>query len=633
MLETLRRGATTKFAAVIIFFPLIIAFALWGIEPQSRGVGGNTLATVGRQTITPDQFQQAYQAELTRISQQFGRRLTPEQARLFGLEQGVLSRLVGAAALDAKVAELGLTMSDAAVAESIRKDPGFAGLNGAFSKASFDNFLRQNGLSEPGYLALRRKEETREQLTDALIAGAAVPQAAVDLLHRHRAETRVIEFLTVEAAKIAKVPTPDDATLKTFYEANKASFMTPAYRRAALLLLTREQVKAKLAIDDAEIKTAWEQTRGSYDTAETRRLYQLAFNDPAAAEAALVEISKAKTFAEAAEKLGIKASDYDLGVMKKSDLIDKSIADAAFSLKKGETSKPVRGQFRTVILHAADVTPGVTRSFDDVKALVRDRLANERAQRELTSLHDQVENERTAGRTLKEIGDKLGLTFQAIEAIDRSGNGPDGKPVAGVPDAPRVLTGLFNAVQGVEAEAVDLADGGYAWFDVLGITPETQRTFEAAAADVKTRWLDLETGKALTEAAAKLVERALKGETLEALSKEAGGKVERTAAITRTSSHNGLTADGIRQAFALPRGAVSSTASSDGSTRTLFRVLDVVAAPPPTAEQTTRLREELERSARLDTLNTYVGALQQRYGVTVNQQALQQALGLNRQAR
>jgi peptidyl-prolyl cis-trans isomerase D len=192
---------------------------------------------------------------------------------------------------------------------------------------------------------------------------------------------------------------------------------------------------------------------------------------------------------------------------------------------------------------------------------------------------------------------------------------------------------VFNAAQGVEADAVDLSDGGYAWFDVLGITPQAQRPYEAAEADVKARWLDTEKSKALTEAVAKLVERALKGESLETLAKEAGGKVETTAAMTRVTSPPGLTADAVRQAFGLPKGAVSSSATADGASRTVFRVKDVMPAAAPTAEQAERIRAELERAARLDALNTYGQGLLERYGANVNQQVFNQTLGLDRNAQ
>ena len=233
MLETLRRGATSKVAAVILFLPLIVAFAFWGIGPEWRGGGSTWLAKVGDQRIYPEEFQRAYQTEIEQISRQAGRRITAEQARYFGLDQRVLSRLAGTAALDQAVGKLGLTLSTKSIADEVRADPNFAELNGRFSKERFDMILRQNGLSEAGYLAIRKRDEVREQLTDSLLAGIDPPKTYIDLLHKYREETRVIEHVTLDTSKVVKLAEPDDAKLKEFYEANKRQFVAPEQRISA----------------------------------------------------------------------------------------------------------------------------------------------------------------------------------------------------------------------------------------------------------------------------------------------------------------------------------------------------------------------------------------------------------------
>lgn len=633
MLDSLRRGATSKIAALIIFVPLILAFALWGVGPELRNTGANTLATVGGTAITPDQFQAAYQRELDQLSRQFGRRLTPEQARMFGLEQNVLSRLVGSAALDLQAKELGLAVSDQTIADSIRTDPSFLGPDGRFSRLAFEQILRNNNLSEAGYIQLRRREDVREQLTETIAAASTVPQAYIDLVHKNRAEERLIEYVTVDPDKLVKVAEPDDAKLKEYYEANKRSFMTEPYRKIALLLLTRDMVKSKVPVTDDDVKARYEETKASFNTAEKRRIQQVAFPDKAAADKAYAELSKAKSFVEAAAALGFKETDITLGVLAQSDLIDKKIATAAFALKKDEISQPVEGQFTTVILRVTEITPGVTKTLDDVKAQIKDRLIEERSGRELSTLHDAVESERTAGRSLKEAGEKLGLTFKAIDAINRGGNGPDGKPIEGVPDVTKLLGAVFQSGQGIEADAVDLADGGFAWFDVLGVTPEKERPFDEVKAEVKTRWLEIEKGKALTEATAKLVERVVKGESLEAITKDSGGSVLRTGSFARSVTPSGLTADLVRQAFALPPGAASSSASVDGKTRIVFRIAEMTRAAAPTKAESDRIRTELQRGMQADNLNAYLTGLQTRYGVSINNAALAQTLGLDRPTR
>lgn len=163
---------------------------------------------------------------------------------------------------------------------------------------------------------------------------------------------------------------------------------------------------------------------------------------------------------------------------------------------------------------------------------------------------------------------------------------------------------------------------------MLGTTPEKEKPFDAVKAEVKTAWTDSERNKMIADFAAKLVERLIKGESFDAVAKDAGGKAEKTNAINRKTSPQGLTADAVRQAFALPKGSASSSTTADGKSRTVFRIADVMAAPAMTKEQADALTQEAKRTVQLDTINSYVQGLQARYGVSINDAAVRQALGL-----
>jgi len=629
MLDAMRRGALNWVAKALLGL-LIIAFAVWGVADVFRGYGRGTLARIGKTEISVEEYRQAYQDELASISRRLGRRLTPEQAKMLGVEQRALSRLVGAAAIDAHVRELHLALSDKGIADLISEDPAFQDASGAFSKQKFQSFLRQNGLSEGRYVDTRRKEEVRDQLTDSLLGGLVPPQLLIDLLHRFAEETRVIEFMTPDYDKLIKVAEPDEAKLKEYYEQNKRQFMTPELRKINLLLMTRADAKTRLTPSDEEVRAAYERDKEKFNVPEKRRIEQLAFPDKAAAEKAYAELAKAKDFKAAVAKLGFKDSDIALGLLSRKELIDPKIAEVAFALKKDELSKPIEGQFATVLVRVTEIAPGKQRTFDEVKGEIRDGLADERINRELQVLHDKVENERSAGKSLQEIGEALKLPFREIPAIDRSGNAADGKPVIEA-EAAKVAQAAFSGAAGLEADAVDLGDGGYAWIDVLAVTPERQKSFEEVKEQVKIATVEQERRKEVVALASKLVERLLAGESMETLAKETGGKVEKTNPITRNAPPAGLPAGAVQQAFALPKGGATSASTQDGKGRVVLRVADVIAAPPPTPEQVSRLKTELARQLQGDVLAEYIGGLQTRYGLSVNEAALKQALGPERE--
>ena len=150
MLDAMRRGAVNIFAKVLLGL-LVIAFAFWGIPNVFRESGRGTLAKVGDTSISADEYRQAYQDEMSSISRRLGRRLTAEQAKMLGVEQRTLSRLIGIAAIDQHARDLQLALSDKSIASIISDDPAFQDVNGKFSRDSFRAVLRQNGYTEGRY--------------------------------------------------------------------------------------------------------------------------------------------------------------------------------------------------------------------------------------------------------------------------------------------------------------------------------------------------------------------------------------------------------------------------------------------------------------------------------------------------
>ncbi|MFN3743713.1 MAG: SurA N-terminal domain-containing protein [Hyphomicrobiaceae bacterium] len=627
MLEALRRGIKGVFVQALIGL-LVIAFAVWGIADVFQGRGQTSLARVGKTEISQDQFQQALQIEISNLSRQFGRRLTIEQARQLGIDQRVLSRLIGTAAIDAHARELGLYLSDAMIAETIRNDPAFQGVGGTFDRNFFTEVLRQNGLSEQRYFAERRSEEIREQLTETLAAGNVPPDFLVQTLHRYRGETRTIAHMTLDPEVSGKVEAPNEAKLKAYYEQNKRQFVAPEFRKVPLILLTDAEVRKRVAVSEEEMKDLYEREKESFATPERRRIQQLSFSDRAAAEKARAALTAAPSFEEGLKGLEFKESDIDLGNLARSEMIDAAIADAAFKLEKGQLSEPVAGTFSTVLLRVSEITPGRQSTFEEVKPQLRDRVAGERVNREMQELHDRVDDARAGGGSLKEIAERLKVPFIEIEATDRQGMTPEGKPALEHPDAVRILASAFEGGSGLDREAIELTDGGYAWVDVAGVTPERQKPFEEVQEAVRTAWMESEQRTVLNAAGQKIVERLDKGEALEDVAKELKLEVKLAQPVTRAQQAEGLTRAAVQRAFALARGSAAAVESADGKSRTIIVVRAVVEAPPITPEQIASLRQELSRQLQGDTISAYVNALQARLGYSINQTVYRRAMGI-----
>ncbi len=626
MLDALRRGALNLFAKGLLAL-LVVAFAIWGIGDVVRNSGRGVVATIGSVQITPEEVRQAYQDEMDSMTRRFGRRLTPQQAQMLGVQQRALSRLIGGAAIAEHARSMGLALSDQGIADLIKQDPAFQGPDGQFNLRAFQGYLRQVGLNENRFVYERRREEVRDQITETIMGAVSVPQWMVEVQNRYRNETRVAEYFTPDYDKVVKVPEPDDTKLKAHYDQNLSQYMTPEMRKVNVLTLAREPLKAKITVSDEDVKAFYDRDQDKYNVPEKRRIFQIPFEDKAAAEKTYAELAKAKDFKEAATKLGFKESDFDLGVLAKKDMIDSKAAAAAFALKKDEVSKPVEGDFKTLILFVSEIVPGKQRPLPEVKNEIIDTIKTQRSSDEIRALHDKVEDLRGNGKLLKEIGTELGLAFTENIETDRTGKTLDGKPAMEGPEAQRIAQSAFAATQGVETEAVELSDGGYAWFDFVASTPAQQKPFEAVKQDVVKQVKDEERRREITQLASKLVERLNAGEAIETLAKETFAKVEKSNPFTRNTSPQGLPAAAVQQAFATPKGRATSALTNDRATRVVLKVADVIAAPPVTPEQADRLKAELQREMQSDALAQYVTSLQARYGLKINEAALRQALG------
>lgn len=631
MLDAMRRSVANIFVKVLLGL-LIVAFAFWGVGDYAfrNPWQSNALATVGNKQISVDNFKQAYKDEMASIARKLGRPLTPEQAQILGVPPRALARLIGTAAIDLHADALGVTVTDPIVANIIRADPQFHGINGQFSMAKFQQSIGQRGYrSEAEYIQASRQDLMREQLTETLGAGIIPQQFLIDTIHRFRDETRVIEHFTPDFTKRVTIAEPPEDKLKEFFEQNQRQYIALEERKANLLLVSRDAVLARVKIGDDEVKAAYDTAKETYNVPEKRQVSQLTFADKAAAEKAYAELSKAKDFDEAAAKLGFPASDIQLGLLTKAEMIDPKIADAAFKLKKDELSRPVEGQFSVVLLRVTGIEPGKQRSFNEVKGAIRERIAAERVGREVQALHDKIEAGRTKGTLLKEIAEEIKLPFQEIPAITRLGKTNEGNAAISHPDAARIAQAFFAATPGVETEVVELTDGGYAWFDLLGVTPERQRTFDEVKAEVRTNFMEAERRKEIASLVTKEIDALGPGEGLDKIAKALGGKVERTAPVKRTANPPpaGFTAAMLQQVFALPKGGTASAPTVDGKSRTIFRVADIIAAPPATADETAAIKSDLTRQMRVDVLDQYVAALRTRYGFTVNEKLVMEALG------
>jgi peptidyl-prolyl cis-trans isomerase D len=618
-----------KTIMAIVMGVLIVSFGVWGIADIFKGFGQSTLATIGRTEISINEFRQLYTDKLQQIGRQFGRPLTMDQARAFGLDRQVLQQTIAEAALDEEARRLGLGQSDAETMRLIVSDPNFKGVNGNFDPARFQAMIRQAGFSEQRYVTDQRRVSLRRQIAGTISAGLEPPKVMIDALSRFQNEQRSIEYVRLDAAQAGPIDPPSPETLAGYFDDHKTQFRAPEYRKISFVMITPEDIGKWSEVTDEDARKLFEQRRDKLGTPEQRQVSQIVFPNAEEALSARGRIASGLSFEDLAKERGLNAADVDLGMVPKSAVIDTAIANAAFSLPAGEVSQPVQGKFGVALVKIGKIEPGVEPSYESVASGLKKEIATERARASVATLRDKMEDERGGGASVIEAAQKLGLTAVTIDAVDRSGRLPSGQLVANIPRGLDVVSQAFNSDVGVDNDPISF-NGGYVWYDVIGITPSHERNLDEVKDQVEARWRDDQVSSRLKTKATEMVQKLEQGGTLAEAAAASGLKVETASGFRRDASPPGVPASAITAAFRTPKDGAGQTAGTGGSEWIVFRVTDVSVPPVDLAsDDIKKLKETLQRGLTDEQVGQYVTKLETDIGTSINQAAFAQVTGAN----
>ncbi|HEX9472366.1 MAG TPA: SurA N-terminal domain-containing protein [Bradyrhizobium sp.] len=632
MLRGMRKASSNwlgKTIMAVVMGVLIVSFGVWGIADIFKGFGQSTLATIGHTEISINEFRQLYTDKLQQIGRQFGRPLTSDQARAFGFDRQVLQQAIAEAALDEEARRLGLGQSEAETMRVIFSDPNFKGVNGNFDPARFQATIRQFGFSEQRYVADQRKVSLRRQIAGTISAGLEPPKAMMEALSRFQDEQRSIEYVKLDASQAGTIDPPSPETLAGYFDDHKIQFRAPEYRKIAFVVVTPEEIGKWSEVSDEDAKKLFEQRRDRLGTPEKREVSQIVFPNAEEAATARSRIASGTSFEDLAKERGLNPADVDLGMVAKSGIIDSEIADAAFSLPSGEVSQPVQGKFGVALVKIGKIEPGVEPTYESFAANLKKEIAAERARTKVAELRDKMEDERGGGASVIEAAQKLGLAAVTIDAVDRSGRLPGGQPVANVPRGLDVVSQAFNSDVGVDNDPISF-NGGYVWYDVLGITPSRERNLDEVKDQVEAKWRDDQIANRLKTKATEMVQKLDQGGKLADEAAASGLKVETASGLKRDASPPGLPTSVVSTAFRSAKDGVGQTAGSAAGEWIVFRVTDITVPPVDLASDgMKKLKETLERGLTDEQVAQYVTRLESDIGTSINQAAFAQVTGAN----
>ena len=627
MLNTMRRHATGWMVKVLFFF-LIVSFAVWGIGDVFRGQrSGGAVAEVAGASISQDDLLRAFDQRFRELQQQAGSQISRQDAMRFGIMQQALSGLIARHLVDAQASDLGLSVDTATVAAAIRSNPAFQGPTG-FDRSRLDLYLRSAGLSEDGFVAAVRGDMVRERLVGALTQPVAAPEILARRLDAYRGQQRRGRIAVVGADKI-DVGTATDQQLQADLDAHKQAYEAPEYRALTLVAFGADDLTGEIESDDATLRAEYERRQADFRVPAARRIEQLLAPDEATAKRAADLARSGQPFPAVAQSLkDAKVERSELDGVHQGDLpqaLDKEV----WSLAPGAIGDPVQTPFGWHVVKVLEARPAGVKPFAAVKGELASDMKQQKANGRLPGLAAQLDDEIAAGAGLEAAAQKLGLPVTRLDAVDAKGQNPAGEAVATDRLNPEILDEVFAAAQGETSLMKQTKDGRYYMFVVNGITPAHPRQLSEVRPKVTDAWRKEEQEKRAKAQAQELRERIATPSLLATVAGDAPNVQIRDIGPLKRDDQGyaaGLRPDAVKALFATEPGHVATNVVPALEGWAILAVDQVIPAPEPQAALA-KVEDSLATSIKGDLLQAYEAALRERYTVSVNQTALAQLMG------
>ncbi|RMB08794.1 SurA N-terminal domain-containing protein [Eilatimonas milleporae] len=635
MLTKLRGGLDSIFVTVLLGI-LIAAFAIWGIGPGFLSGTNTAVAVVGDEEIPPQRFASMVQTRARTLQQQFGNEMPADQLiRMLNLDYQVLNEMIAEAALMEYAGRLGLRATDDQVAEQLRSIDAFLLPDGSFSAEMMRQTLQSAGLSQQDLFADLRNAVRREQLLGSMTASTPLPRTLARRLYVWQEERRRATLINIGNDAVETVDAPDEDTLTAYYDANKSAYLSPERRSYTYILLTPDVFMDEVTVDEEDLDAAYTDRLETYVQPELRSVEQVTLASMAEADALLASVAAGTDFLDAAEAASdFTRAELDLGDLTRDDIdtdFGAEAADTVFALAEGAVSEPVEGPAGWNLFRVTSITPGATRTLDDVRDELEPVARRNKAIDLMFDYMPEVEDAIAGEATLAEAAARLErVTLASATLVDRRGRNAAEERVIAQSDEFRILAAAFQAEVGDIPDLMDLdasnANRGAFWVELSEIAEPAEQPLDTVRTRVVTAWTDAEKLKKAGALAEQALDRLRGGEAAEEIAVDIGGTSFEAKNVNRTGGDSASLASNIRSLiFDLAQGQADLEQASDASGYVIVRVDDIQPGDPDRdTDAVERLYGQLSDQVGQEMLIQYQGQLLKTYPPSINEALVRQ---------
>jgi peptidyl-prolyl cis-trans isomerase D len=345
--------------------------------------------------------------------------------------------------------------------------------NGRFSRDEYVKVLRQIRLDPGEFEKEVRRQLIRRKMETLIKQGVKVSDEEIRQAYRQRHERVQAAWAYADVKPVMAAVQVADADLEPYVKAHQPQFSQPERRKLQYVVVNPK--KLAVTVSDAEAEAYYQEHTSEFDEPKRLRVAHVLVRVPPvggsdaenAAKAKVEDVIKrakggedfAKLAREISEDKASAVQGGDLGFVGPGELV-APFEQAAFALKKGEISPPVRTPFGYHAIRVVDVKEGGKIPLKDVVAKIKETLGTQKSEQAAQTRADEVRATLLSAKEFPAEAKRLGLephevTFGRGDALGEAGRDPQldealfGLAVGGV-SPPIKTAGGFAVVKVVQ---------------------------------------------------------------------------------------------------------------------------------------------------------------------------------------
>ncbi len=454
MLKTMRKNvkALKPVLWIIVATFLISIWAIWGGAGRlGEATGANTLATVGGEKISGEDYSQALRQRIESVKKQFSG-LTTSLIQQLNIPQQTMEQIIQQRLLVQTASRMGLRATDQEVRDRIVSYPVFQ-RDGQF--VGFDVYKR---ILDLNHIPLKDFEEGLKQdvvvnkVVGIITTGITVTDDEAWANYKKQNETAKVEYLVAGTSKMEIKDKPSEAAIEAEFAKNGSAYRIPAKRTGEYVFLRTDDAKKNVKVEPAEIEKYFKDNQAQFMEPEKIKVSRIWLpytdKDKAAVEAqAKAVLEKARGGADFAQLAKTSSKDDKAKTGGDWGLFDwKSLAaketEAVGKLNQGQISDLIEPDGGVAILKVTEKSPAVTKTLAEVSVTIKGILEDQKARTIVADRIQRIEKQARKDKSLDLAAQKEGLKVASTGPLKK------GDPLGSIDSSGSMSESLFALKDG-----------------------------------------------------------------------------------------------------------------------------------------------------------------------------------------